>query len=127
MNKKPDWKAEFCTMLEKLTERRSIWKVWNDFITLAAITISNLVKTSSWDEREEEYLSIIHTYQKEEQDIIVQLFAVMQLAYEENDKQDFLGNICQELELLQRLKSSISALAMFPLQCRVCVRETDME
>ena len=99
MNKKPDWKAEFCTMLEKLTERRSIWKVWNDFITLAAITISNLVKTSSWDEREEEYLSIIHTYQKEEQDIIVQLFAVMQLAYEENDKQDFLGNICQELEL----------------------------
>ena len=104
MNKKPDWKAEFCTMLEKLTERRSIWKVWNDFITLAAITISNLVKTSSWDEREEEYLSIIHTYQKEEQDIIVQLFAVMQLAYEENDKQDFLGNVCQELELLQKLK-----------------------
>ena len=104
MNKKPDWKAEFCTMLEKLTERRSIWKVWNDFITLAAITISNLVKTSSWDEREEEYLSIIHTYQKEEQDIIVQLFAVMQLAYEENDKQDFLGNICQELELFQLLQ-----------------------
>lgn len=104
MNRKLDWKAEFCTMLEKLAERRSIWKVWSDFITLAAITISNLVKTSSWDEREEEYLSIIHTYQKEEQDIIVQLFAVMQLAYEENDKQDFLGNICQELELLQRLK-----------------------
>ena len=52
MNKKPDWKAEFCTMLEKLTERRSIWKVWNDFITLAAITISNLVKTSSWYESE---------------------------------------------------------------------------
>ena len=104
MNKKPDWKAEFCTMLEKLAERRSIWRVWSDFITLAAITISNLVKTSSWDEREEEYLSIIHTYQKEEQDIIVQLFAVIQLAYVENDKQDFLGNVCQELELLQKLK-----------------------
>lgn len=98
MNKKPDWKAEFCTMLEKLAERRSIWRVWSDFITLAAITISNLVKTSIWDEREEEYLSIIHTYQKEEQDIIVQL------AYVENDKQDFLGNVCQELELLQKLK-----------------------
>ena len=121
MNKKPDWKAEFCTMLEKLAERRSIWRVWSDFITLAAITISNLVKTSSWDEREEEYLSIIHTYQKEEQDIIVQLFAVIQLAYVENDKQDFLGNVCQELELLQKLKkqyfSSCNVSVAMPSLC----------
>lgn len=96
---KPDWKAEFCTTMSKLSRHRSIWQVWSDFIFLSASTISNRIRTKTWNEREKEYLSIIHTYPKDEQKILSQLLGTVQLAYMENDEQDFLGSVCMSLEL----------------------------
>lgn len=84
-----------------LCRSRSPYEVWSDCMSLFAITISNsttkqLTAVSDelkqiWDNREKEYLRIINKYDKKEQKLFPQMFALMVNELEERPDQDLLG------------------------------------
>ncbi len=43
--KKTDYKKEFCTLMDQFAFRYSRWQVWNDFLSLSAISMANVVPT----------------------------------------------------------------------------------
>ncbi len=102
--KKRDYKKEFCTLMEKFTIHYSRWQVWNDFLSLSAISLANVVPTSEKEEREEKYHSIINSYHEKEQKIFPQMLYLVVMALEENPGQDFLGSLYHHLELHQEQK-----------------------
>lgn len=101
---KKQWDKEFITLFNRLVGKRSNWEVWNDFLTMAAIAFANVMPTPERTEREDRYLSIIRSYKKEEQEIFPQLLSVVTMAFEDNPKQDFLGNLYTALNLNQHQK-----------------------
>lgn len=102
--KKIDYKKEFCTLMDKFAFRYSRWQVWNDFLSLSAISMANVVPTPEKEEREEKYRSIISSYRKEEQEIFPQMLNLVVLALSDNPEQDFLGSLYHHLELHQEQK-----------------------
>lgn len=96
---KPDWKKEFCKIINLFSRSLSIWSIFNDFLLLTALSFANTVKTEKWNSREEKYLSIIHTYQEKDQKLFPQLLGCISLALIENQEQDFLGEIYALLNL----------------------------
>lgn len=101
---KKQWDKEFITLFNRLVGKRSNWEVWNDFLTMAAIAFANVMPTPERTEREDRYLSIIRSYEIEEQEIFPQLLSVVSMAFEDNPKQDFLGNLYTALNLNQHQK-----------------------
>ena len=101
---KKQWDKEFIPLFNRLVGKRSNWEVWNDFLTMAAIAFANVMPTPERTEREDRYLSIIRSYEKEEQEIFPQLLSVVSMAFEDNPKQDFLGNLYTALNLNQHQK-----------------------
>lgn len=102
--KKTDYKKEFCTLMDKFAFRYSKWQVWNDFLSLSAISMANVVPTPEKEEREEKYCSIINSYRKEEQEIFPQMLNLVVLALSDNPEQDFLGSLYHYLNLQQEQK-----------------------
>lgn len=96
---KPDWKKEFCRIINSFSRSLSIWSIFNDFLLLTALSFANTVKTEKWNSREEKYLSIIHSYQEKDQKLFPQLLGCLSLALIENQEQDFLGEIYALLNL----------------------------
>lgn len=101
---KRDYKKEFCTLMDKFAFRYSRWQVWNDFLSLSAISMANVMPTPEKEEREEKYCSIINSYRKEEQEIFPQMLNLVVLALSDNPEQDFLGSLYHYLELHQEQK-----------------------
>ena len=101
---KRDYKKEFCTLMDKFAFRYSRWQVWNDFLSLSAISLANVVPTPEKQEREENYRSIINSYREEEREIFSRMLGIVVLALEENPEQDFLGSLYHHLELHQEQK-----------------------
>ena len=101
---KRDYKKEFCTLMDKFAFRYSRWQVWNDFLSLSAISMANVMPTPEKEEREEKYRSIIGSYQKEEKEIFPQMLNLVVLALSDNPEQDFLGSLYHYLELHQEQK-----------------------
>jgi len=50
--------------MDKFAFRYSRWQVWNDFLSLSAISLANVVPTPEKQEREENYRSIINSYRE---------------------------------------------------------------
>lgn len=96
-----DYSQLFVKDFMKLAYGRSKWTVWDDFITMFACSISNAVDKSDihWDTREKMYLSIVKKYKKDELDIFPQLAAYVVEALDENQEQDFLGELFMNLDL----------------------------
>ena len=92
-------RKEFMKTFRELTYRWRSWDIWTDFITMAACAISNSVDKVHYDEREALYLRTINKYNKEEQQLFPKLFAHLVMALEENQEQDFLGEVYTELGL----------------------------
>lgn len=101
---KQDWKKEFGNIINSFSKGYSIWQIFKDFLLLTALSLANTVKTREWDKREEQYLSIIHTYQEKDQALFPQLLACLYMALTENPEQDFLGEIYALLNLQQEQK-----------------------
>ena len=89
----------FINIFNKLTRRFSPWEVWKDFIVMFACALSNPLDKTHYEEREALYLKTIQKYNKEERELFPQLTAETVIALEENQEQDFLGNIFMNLEL----------------------------
>ena len=90
---------QFIKIFNKLAYRFSPWEVWKDFIVMFACAISNSLDKTHYEEREALYLKTIQKYNKEERELFPQLAAETVIALEENQEQDFLGNIFMNLGL----------------------------
>lgn len=72
---KIDWEDKFLKSFQKLTCRHRAWDAWRDYILLHACSISNVLDKDNYDQREKQYLKIIHQYSIEEQAIFPELAA----------------------------------------------------
>ncbi len=90
---------EFAKVFEQLIYRHSSWKVWQDFVDLCAISISNAVdkREAVWETREKAYMSIKGSYTDDEFSVFVSLFSITIHALEDNPAQDFLGELYMKL------------------------------
>lgn len=89
----------FAKIFESLVGRYSHWQVWQDFVVMAAVTISNLVDKAHAEEREKTYREIAGKYQGNELRAFSRMLAEVVLGIEENPDQDFLGELYMKLEL----------------------------
>lgn len=90
--------------MDQFAFRYSKWQVWNDFLSLSAISMANVIPTPEKEEREEKYHAIISSYREEEREIFPQMLHLVVLALSDNPEQDFLGSLYHHLELHQEQK-----------------------
>lgn len=90
-------------LITKLSYRHSSWKVFSDFVEISAISISNSVDWIHKDSREKKYFEIIGQYEKQELELLAQMFAELVMALEAEvsvrGPTDILGSLYHELEL----------------------------
>lgn len=90
--------------MDKFAFRYSKWQVWNDFLSLSAISLANVIPTPEREEREGKYHAIINSYQEAEQEIFPQMLNLVVLALSDNPEQDFLGSLYHYMNLQQEQK-----------------------
>lgn len=89
--------------LKALSDRHSLWSVFEDWLEICAISISNSVDWVNREKREAKYLEKINKYTPDEQKILVETFAELVKALEteqrKNGPTDILGRVFHSLEL----------------------------
>lgn len=94
-----EYEKEFFKIFESLSMTRSSWRVWSDFITASAISLSNAFEMDSERKaaREQEYVECIKRLGETEK--AAELLGVIVKAFEENSSRDFLGELFIKLGL----------------------------
>lgn len=91
-----------------MANRHSLWDVFQDFLMMGAVSISNCVDLSHKEAREKEYMDTIQKYSPEEQGQFPILFAnlvnTMEQCIREGRMEDVLGKLYQELDLQNEWK-----------------------
>lgn len=90
---------EFVKIFCSLCGRYGRWEIWQDFITLAAIEISNAVDRSHAAERGETYKAIAEKYKPDELHRFALMFQEVIAGMDQNADQDFFGELYMALEL----------------------------
>ena len=90
---------EFVKIFRSLCGRYGRWEIWQDFITLAAIEISNAVDRSHAAERGETYKAIAEKYKPDELHRFTLMFQEVIAGMDQNADQDFFGELYMALEL----------------------------
>ena len=89
--------------LKSLGTKHSIWNVFEDWLKICSISISNAVDWGQSEEREKDYLETINKYTPEEQQVLVKTFselvAALQREAETGGPCDLLGKVFHALEL----------------------------
>lgn len=89
--------------LKSLGTKHSIWNVFEDWLQVCSISISNTVDWTHQAEREEQYLETINKYTPEEQKILAKTFAELIDAIQKEATTsgpcDLLGKVFHSLEL----------------------------
>lgn len=91
---------EFVRTIQRLGQRYSTWRVFEDFCAIAAISISNAVLPNK--KREQDYLDIVKQYSSVELDMFAQMLADLVNSMEvqaQDAPADILGPVFHELEL----------------------------
>lgn len=100
--------GEIVKEIAKLAYRHPTYQIFQDWLELSAISISNSVDWGNAKEREERYLEIINQYNKEEQQRFPKLLALlvnaMQKEAETGKPCDILGEVFHGLELHNKYK-----------------------
>lgn len=96
-----DHKRNLEKLIQGLGSTHSTWKVFEDFLAISAISVSNAVDRGPWDEREKEYLSIVSRYSKPELEQYVSMFSELVMALEQKNEHpgDVLGEVFHDLGL----------------------------
>lgn len=98
-NLKSTHQTEFVKIFNSLCGRYGRWEIWQDFITLAAIAISNTVDRSHAAEREKTHMTIAGKYKPEEMLKFSQMLQEVVIGMDFNPDQDFLGELYMALDL----------------------------
>lgn len=84
---------EFAHLFDSLCGRYSRWEVWADFITMAAIEISNATDKANAEERGKSYALIAKKYGEEDKNKFASMLAQVINGMTANPDQDFLGEL----------------------------------
>ena len=98
-NLKSTHQTEFVKIFNSLCGRYGRWEIWQDFVTLAAIAISNTVDRSQAAEREKTYMTIAGKYKPDEMLKFSQMLQEVVVGMDFNPDQDFLGELYMALDL----------------------------
>lgn len=90
--------AELSKILRGLAHRHHLWKVFCDFVAMAAISISNATDRRHAVQREAEYMRIVAQYSKDEANELARGLAHVVMGLEVG-LSDFLGALFMGLEL----------------------------
>ena len=90
---------EFMKTFDELCYGQSRYKVWDDFVHMAALSIVNAVDKRWFEERENRFLRIRKPYTEKQFNGFAHLFSTTALALEENPFQDFLGELYMRCDL----------------------------
>lgn len=98
-------KDEFIKLFEKVSHNKNAYATWSDIISMIAISIANTCDHNSVrkEKREQEYMQKIKQYLDYKEDLTY-MFACIVEALENNPKQDFLGEIFMDLQLVDKKK-----------------------
>jgi hypothetical protein len=94
-------RKELIRLFSELGRSHGTWKVFEDFLALSAISVSNSVDRVHAEQREKEYLSVIAGYPKDEQEQFPRIFAALVESCErqQGKPEDILGLVFHDLEL----------------------------
>ena len=95
-----DYKSEIVKKINEMAKYYSAHQVFRDWIEVYALSIANSCEptgTPVWEKREQQYLSTINKYKKEEIDGFADLGGMLTLALEK-DMSDILGAVYMGLE-----------------------------
>lgn len=101
-----DCRKELIRLIHQLSGKHSVWQVFEDFLALSALSISNSVDRTHWEERETQYMETIGRYDKSEIELFPQMLAhlIGELERHAERPVDVLGVIFHELELHSKYK-----------------------
>lgn len=94
-----DHQKNFLKIFNGLTGKHSRWEIWEDFVTLTAIEISNSTDKVNAPERTKMYQTIVSKYSAKERDGMAEMLAEVVMGMEQNPDQDFLGSLYMMCEL----------------------------
>ena len=100
-----NYSKEFIDIINCMSGKYSRWAIFQDLITMMAISMANACDKRQAKEREDEYMSIIHRYNKSEQETFPEMLGIIVSALEQNPDQDFLGDIYMQLSLADKMKA----------------------
>lgn len=96
---------EFAQGFDSLARHGNPWEVWQNFVTLSAISLASVIDTGYKATRENEYMKIAGRYTQKELLIFSELFHLVVEALEVNPDQDFLGRLYMLMELGNKAKA----------------------
>ena len=94
-----DHQKNFLEIFNSLTGKHSRWEIWEDFVTLTAIEISNSTDKVNAPERTKMYQTIVSKYSEKEREGMAEMLAEVVMGMEQNPDQDFLGSLYMMCEL----------------------------
>ena len=104
----PDSCKELVKALRSISYSHSIHEVFQDWLAVSAIAISNAIDWKQRNRREEVYMEIITKYTKAEQEKLAEAFAQLVLALQHEQSihgpTDILGQVFHTLELHSKYK-----------------------
>lgn len=86
-------------LYNSLIGSHQLWELWQDSMTMFALSISNTVDGRYRDKREAMYMDIAHKYTKEEMQVFPQIFGEIIMQLEAEPEQDLLGDLYMQLDL----------------------------
>jgi type I restriction-modification system DNA methylase subunit len=86
-------------LYNSLIGAHQMWELWQDSMTMFALSISNTVDRRFYTQREQQYLDIAGKYTKDEMQVFVRIFGEIVLELEREPEQDLLGDLYMQLDL----------------------------
>lgn len=105
---KANYQQAIIKLIRQAASNIAVYQVFNDFLEMAAISISNQVDFTHQEEREKRYLSLINSYDKTQHALFSEMLADLVEAMEEkvqmSGPEDVLGPLFHALELHNKYK-----------------------
>lgn len=86
-------------MYNSLCGAHQLWELWQDSMTMFALSISNTVDSRFREKRESAYMDIAHKYTKDEMQVFPQILGEIVMQLEAEPEQDLLGDLYMQLDL----------------------------
>jgi type I restriction-modification system DNA methylase subunit len=86
-------------MYNSLIGSHQLWELWQDSMTMFALSISNTVDSRFREKREAAYMDIAHKYTKDEMQVFPQILGEIVMQLEAEPEQDLLGDLYMQLDL----------------------------
>jgi hypothetical protein len=93
------YRAELIKILQSLSHRHDLYRVWSDFIEMSAISLSNSVDIHHQAAREARYMEIVKAYTTDEAKRFADAFGALVMCMEYSEFDDILGSVFMQMEL----------------------------